>query len=186
MQEALNQAVAGMASDLKAGGRIELRPEPGVRSSGPAVSAVRGSVNVLIEGSERLVVPAAFSLALASLVAEAQERSASPSNPTSATLDLLLDLELPVSVSFGTAQVTLQDALRYSAGSLIELERTVDDPVEIIVNDFVIARGEVVVVNGYYGVRIQQIASRRERLQTTGNLLAANGGAGPSKTPAHL
>ena len=85
---------------------------------------------------------------------------------SSKTLDLLLDVELPVSVSFGRASVPLKDVLKLTAGSIVELNRGVSDPVELIVNNCVIARGEVVVVEGNYGVRIQQIISARERLRT--------------------
>ena len=85
---------------------------------------------------------------------------------SSKTLELLLDVELPVSVSFGRASVPLKDVLKLTSGSIVELNRGVSDPVELIVNNCVIARGEVVVVEGNYGVRIQQIISARERLRT--------------------
>jgi flagellar motor switch protein FliN/FliY len=80
--------------------------------------------------------------------------------------DLLLDVELPVSISFGRAMVPLKEVLRLSSGSIVELNRAVTEPVEVIVNNCVIARGEVVVVEGNYGVRIQQIVSRQDRLRT--------------------
>ena len=78
----------------------------------------------------------------------------------SRTLDLLMEVELPVSVSFGRAELPLRDVLKLNSGSIVELNRTITDPVEIIVNNCVIARGEVVVVDGNYGVRIQQVVSR--------------------------
>lgn len=81
------------------------------------------------------------------------------------TLDLLLDVELPVSVSFGRTQVRIQDILKFITGSIIELDRAISEPVEVIVNNCVIARGEVVVVEGNYGVRINEVMSRHERLQ---------------------
>jgi len=84
----------------------------------------------------------------------------------SRTLDLLMEVELPVSVSFGRAQLPLRDVLKLTSGSIVELNRTISDPVEIIVNSCVIARGEVVVVEGNYGVRIHQVISREERLRT--------------------
>jgi flagellar motor switch protein FliN/FliY len=87
--------------------------------------------------------------------------------PGSRTFELLLDVELPVSVSFGRAVVKLQDAIKLITGSLIELDRALSDPVELLVNNFVIARGEVVVVEGNYGVRITEIVSQKERLQQT-------------------
>jgi flagellar motor switch protein FliN len=83
----------------------------------------------------------------------------------SRTFELLMGVELPVSVSFGHVQLPLKDVLKLAAGSIIELNRTVDEPVEVIVNNCVVARGEVVVVEGNYGVRIHQIMSRQERLE---------------------
>lgn len=84
----------------------------------------------------------------------------------SQTFDLLLDVELPVSISFGRAQVPLKDVLKLTTGSIVELNRTIDEPVEVIVNNCVIARGEVVVVEGNFGVRIHEVISRQERLRT--------------------
>ena len=89
----------------------------------------------------------------------------------SENMGLLLDLELPISVSFGKVQVLFQELLKFSIGSIVELNRTLDDPVEITVNDHVIARGEIVVVKGNYGVRIREIASRKERLTSAGSVL---------------
>lgn len=97
---------------------------------------------------------------------QAAGRGAGQDEETHRTLDLLLDVELPVSVSFGRARVALKDVLKLTSGSIVELNRSVSDPVEVIVNNCVIARGEVVVVDGNYGIRIQEILSRQERLRT--------------------
>ena len=91
--------------------------------------------------------------------------TSTPLPQRSRTFNLLLGVELPVSVSFGHVQLPLKDVLKLTAGSIIELNRTVDEPVEVIVNNCVVARGEVVVVEGNYGVRIHQIMSRQERLE---------------------
>ncbi len=96
--------------------------------------------------------------------APAPKRAAQPEK--SRTFDLLMEVELPVSVSFGRAQLPLRDVLKLNSGSIVELNRTISDPVEIIVNNCVIARGEVVVIKGNYGVRIQHVISREERLRT--------------------
>ena len=82
------------------------------------------------------------------------------------TLDLLLDVELPISVSFGRAHLPLKDVMKLTTGSIVELNRTISEPVDIIVNNCVIARGEVVVVEGNFGVRISEVISRQERLRT--------------------
>jgi flagellar motor switch protein FliN/FliY len=84
----------------------------------------------------------------------------------SRTFDLLLDVELPVSVSFGHAQVPLKDVLKLTTGSIVELSRAIIEPVDIVVNNCVIAKGEVVVVEGNFGVRIQHVISRSERLRS--------------------
>ena len=82
------------------------------------------------------------------------------------TLDVLLDVELPVTVRLGSAQVTFGDVMDLNAGSLVEFDRAPDEPVEVLVNGRVVARGEMVIVQGNYGVRITEISSRRERLDT--------------------
>lgn len=81
-------------------------------------------------------------------------------------LDMLLDVELPVSVSFGRAQLLLKDVIKLTTGSIVELNRSISEPVDVIVNNCVIARGEVVVIEGNFGVRVQQVVSRQERLRT--------------------
>jgi flagellar motor switch protein FliN/FliY len=92
--------------------------------------------------------------------AAVQEASASR------TLDLLLDVALPVSVSFGKTSLQIREVLKLNTGSVVELDRLVSEPVEVIVNNCVIARGEVVVVDGNYGVRVIHLASRAERLRS--------------------
>ncbi len=85
--------------------------------------------------------------------------------PTS-NLDLLLEVELPVIVTFGRTQLPLRDVLKLSSGSIVELNRLANEPVEVLINNFVIARGEVVVVDGNYGIRVTQIVSRQERIRS--------------------
>jgi flagellar motor switch protein FliN/FliY len=83
--------------------------------------------------------------------------------------DRLVDLELPIAVVLGRARVRIQDALKLTAGSLVELDRRSSDSVEIVVHNAVVARGEVVSVGGNYGVKIREVISRsdREALQTS-------------------
>ena len=95
----------------------------------------------------------------------------------SQTLDVLLDIELPVTVRFGSAQMTFGDVMGLSTGSLVEFDRAPEEPVEVLVNGRVVARGELVMVQGNYGVRIGEIASRRERLDTGGGASPETGGA---------
>jgi flagellar motor switch protein FliN/FliY len=84
--------------------------------------------------------------------------------PSGSALDLLLDIELPVTLRFGRTQMTLREVMEIGSGSLIDFGQGAEEPVEVLVNGRVVARGEAVMVQGNYGVRISQIESRRERL----------------------
>jgi len=97
---------------------------------------------------------------------EASIGSAAGPAPRSRTMDLLLDVDLQVSISFGKAQLPMKDVLKLTTGSIVELNRGLNEPVEVLVNHCLIARGEVVVVEGNYGVRLQEIASRQDRLRS--------------------
>ena len=73
---------------------------------------------------------------------------------------LLMGVKLPIRILLGRTQLWLRDISQLGNGAVVELDCSPDDPVEIIVNDRVIAHGEVVVVSGNYGVRITKIASQ--------------------------
>jgi flagellar motor switch protein FliN/FliY len=81
-------------------------------------------------------------------------------------LELLMDVELDVTLRFGERQMALRDILDLSAGSVVELNQHVQDPVELLVGKKVIARGEVVVVDGNYGLRVGEIISPMERIES--------------------
>jgi len=83
-------------------------------------------------------------------------------------IDLLLDVELPISVTFGASEMPLKDVLKLGPGSVIELDKSVNDPVAVIVNNKPIAKGEVVMVDGNYGVRILEVESTADRLRSLG------------------
>lgn len=73
------------------------------------------------------------------------------------SLDLLLDVPLHVTVELGRARLPVRDLLALQTGSVIELDRTAGQPVDILVNDRLIAHGEVVVIEDHFGVRITDI-----------------------------
>ena len=83
-------------------------------------------------------------------------------------IDLLLDVDLPISVSFGHTEMQLKDILKLGSGSVIELDKAVNDPVAIIVNHKPVAKGEVVMVDGNYGVRILEVESTADRIRSLG------------------
>lgn len=81
-------------------------------------------------------------------------------------LELILDIDMPLTVRFGEAIVSLEVLSKLGPGSLVELSRQPDDPVDVLINGRLVARGEVVVVAGNYGVRVTQVVSADERLRT--------------------
>jgi flagellar motor switch protein FliN len=83
-------------------------------------------------------------------------------------IDLILDVELPISVLFGHSEMLLKDVLKLGAGSVIELNKSVNDPVTVLVNHKPIAKGEVVMVDGNYGVRIIEVESTADRIRSLG------------------
>jgi flagellar motor switch protein FliN/FliY len=100
------------------------------------------------------------------------------SAPITPNLDLLKDIELQVTLRFGSAQMSLRDLAGLSSGAVIELDRALADPVEVLVGGHVIARGEPIIVQGVYGIRISEITSRQERLTTTSLSAAVPGSSG--------
>jgi flagellar motor switch protein FliN/FliY len=178
--ETISQALSGVASAL--GGRLGhevncsagdessmsadaqwavLRISLGAEAAAIAIGLEAGLMNAIVASSQ----PDTGSPAgIAEVAAAAVGGFTGPVN--SRTFELLLDVELPVSVSFGRAQVPLKDVLKLTTGSIVELNRSILEPVEVIVNNCVIARGEVVVVEGNFGVRVHQVISRQERLRT--------------------
>jgi flagellar motor switch protein FliN/FliY len=79
-------------------------------------------------------------------------------------LDLLLDVPLELSVELGRARMSIQDLLNLSPGSVIELDKVAGEPLDFMVNGRLVARGEAVVVNDKFGVRITDIVSPSERI----------------------
>ena len=85
-------------------------------------------------------------------------------NPQS--LDLILDIPLTVTVELGRSKMLINDLLQLGQGSVIELTKLVGEPLEVLVNQKLVARGEVVVVNEKFGVRLTDIISPMERVQS--------------------
>jgi len=82
------------------------------------------------------------------------------------SLDLILDIPLTVAVELGRSKMLINDLLQLGQGSVIELTKLVGEPLEVLVNQKLVARGEVVVVNEKFGVRLTDIVSPMERVQS--------------------
>ena len=81
-------------------------------------------------------------------------------------LDLILDIPLTVTVELGRSKMIINDLLQLGRGSVIELTKLKGEPLEVLVNQKLVARGEVVVVNEKFGVRLTDIVSPAERVQS--------------------
>jgi len=93
-----------------------------------------------------------------------EEESASSGETKS--MDLILDIPLTVAVELGRSKMLINDLLQLGQGSVIELTKLVGEPLEVLVNQKLVARGEVVVVNEKFGVRLTDIVSPMERVQS--------------------
>ena len=82
------------------------------------------------------------------------------------SLDFILDIPLEVSVELGRTRMVINDLLQLGQGSVIELTKLAGEPLEILVNNKLVARGEVVVVNEKFGVRVTDIVSPLERVKS--------------------
>lgn len=137
---------AGMPCTLRLG-------TAGVRMSLRVESAVRASAADPRPLAEKEVLPGR------------SERGSAGSGETS-NYDLLFELELDAVVRFGSRELELREVLELGPGDVVELDRQLTDPVDLIVGDKIVARGEVVLVNGNFGLRVTEVAEPRRRLES--------------------
>ncbi len=180
-RELLSQAATSVAAEMgrQAGHAVRIAPA----AEGEPLAGDMPAVEIRFEGVVGTLV---FALGVTGPLAQAlfdekESDSAQPGPGSAASADasqaivrqgpasedslrLLRKVELDLAVSFGQTTMTLEQAMKLASGAIVELNRSVSDPVELLVNDSVIARGEVVVVDGNYGVRITEIARPSERI----------------------
>ena len=173
-QEILGQWLSMLARSISSLAGREVVCASGAEQAPPNDQREWTVVSVNFSDGTAAALAIAFSTALRRLLAAPPpahpDAGAEPAGPvgtvrTPPTMDLLLDVELPVSISFGRTELPLKEVLKLTTGSIVELNRAVNEPVEILINRCLVARGEVVVVDGNYGVRVQRILSREERLK---------------------
>ena len=95
-----------------------------------------------------------------------QEEGGKVDEVKEANLDLILDIPLSVTVELGRSKMLINDLLQLGQGSVVELTKLVGEPLEVLVNDKLVARGEVVVVNEKFGVRLTDIVTPMERVKS--------------------
>lgn len=102
--------------------------------------------------------------AVEQVAAKADEVVKATQAPTN-NLDFLLDITLQITVEVGRCRMSIQDLLQLGQGSVVELSKLAGEPLDILVNDKAVARGEAVIVNEKFGVRITDVISPAERLE---------------------
>ncbi|MGH7232917.1 MAG: flagellar motor switch protein FliN [Nitrospiraceae bacterium] len=80
-------------------------------------------------------------------------------------LEFILDIPMQVSVQLGVTRMLVRDLLQLGQGSVVELDKLAGEPLEVLVNNRLVARGEVVVVNEKFGIRLTDVVSPMERVQ---------------------
>jgi flagellar motor switch protein FliN/FliY len=85
--------------------------------------------------------------------------------PAPKNLDFILDIPMQVTVQVGSTKMVIRELLQLGQGSVIELEKLAGEPMEVLVNNKLVARGEVVVVNEKFGIRLTDVISAAERVQ---------------------
>jgi flagellar motor switch protein FliN/FliY len=163
LQELLRQTAGQLATALSARwGETQLRVEEGAAPSWAA--GARGWLVSAPGAPSRMLMEWQLSSALVAALRPPLEKPpesepAKPDVPTSDKLDLLMDVELDVTLRFGSRSMLLRGILELDAGSVVELDRQVREPADLLLDGRLIARGEVVVVDGNYGLRVQEIVS---------------------------
>jgi flagellar motor switch protein FliN/FliY len=169
--EIIGQAQHGAATIVSAGLPKPVRCQEGqIRPSPKLDGFFYAMVGLTLASGEVPAITIAIEPAITAVIGSSTKELTRPkplgSEVPHATpmLNRLMDLELPLSVALGRAQMPIRDVLKVTSGSLIELDHGVGDYVELIVHGTVVARGEVVSIKGNYGVRIKEIISQQDRI----------------------
>lgn len=89
---------------------------------------------------------------------ETQEVQPTSNNNSNAGMETIMNINVTLSIQVGSTKMKLKDLMKLNKGTVIELDKMAGEPLDILVNDEQIARGEVVVVNGNYGIRITEVS----------------------------
>ncbi len=171
--EILTQAFSGLATVLTERLGNEITCPPGEEIPAPPDDGERCFVDVRIGDGEPVRICLIASNQLLKMLGHGSSLAGAKNTPDNmkdgepgvAAFTSVLDVELPVSVSLGTTRLDLEEVLKIGEGSVIPLGREASELVIVRVNGRVVARGEIVVVRGNYGVRIRELSSLSERLQ---------------------
>ncbi|WP_420797144.1 flagellar motor switch protein FliN [Aquabacterium soli] len=91
--------------------------------------------------------------------------SPAPANPAGNDLNMILDIPVQLTVELGRTRIPIKNILQLAQGSVVELDAMAGEPMDVLVNGFLIAQGEVVVVNDKFGIRLTDIVTPSERMR---------------------
>jgi flagellar motor switch protein FliN len=170
LQETLNAAAGELLAKTGKKCRVEKYEEIAAESNVSRAFQLKTADHawtILVRDDVRAPKPAASPEAAKRTVA-APPAHAAPAAPSALSpgLELLLDVELEASLRFGCREMPLGEILDLGPGDVVQLDRHVADPVDLIVGDKIVARGEVVLVNGNFGLRVTEVAAPRKRLES--------------------
>ncbi len=94
------------------------------------------------------------------------EQLKNENNHQTRNIDMLMDVTLPVSIELGRTSLKIEDILSLGPGSVVELDKLAGEPVDVLVNDRLLAKGEVVVIDENFGVRITSMISPQDRIKS--------------------
>jgi flagellar motor switch protein FliN/FliY len=179
LQEVMGQAVGGLRETPGGKGVLFCVEAPSRTAALPSSPGQPFTLSLTAEFSPAVNVwsgvespaaaapaPAAAAPSPLAVVPPPPVRETAPGVP--GNLDVILDIDLPLSVRFGQTELTLEALTKLGPGSVIDLARSPDDPVDVLVNGRLVGHGEVVVVGGNYGVRITEILSAADRVRSLG------------------
>jgi flagellar motor switch protein FliN len=150
LHDLCSQAVAGSAAEGVEIGDAELIDEPPVHG-------------ITVAGLKSDKLATVLAIGVGRLADASTSGARPPARAESSRLGVLMDIELPMVVRFGCTDLPLKALAHLGPGSLIDLSRAPEDPVEVLVGGRVVAHGEVVVVSGSYGIRIVDVVEGRSR-----------------------
>ena len=169
--EVAGQVASGLSRNPAVDGAFVTAGEPPARDELEA-GATAVTYDIAAEGFQMGVTcraalekPASSRAGENNALAQAAPRGTSAPAAAPANLGVILDIDLPLVVRFAQTTLTLQALSRLGPGSVLDLDRSPEDVVDVLVNGVTIARGEVVVTAGNYGVRITEVVNAVERIR---------------------
>lgn len=152
-----------MSDEQQAGKKRVPGQDPGAESASESIERV---VHAAADFAEATVQPVDFGPLDASGAGVASAAGSPGGDEDRRNLNLLLDVGVPVSAEVGRSQMTLDEILKLGPGSIVPLDKRADEPLDLRVNGKLVARGEVVLVDDVYGLRVTQILDPSGRIET--------------------